>query len=132
MAEPNYGLDLSCTTDLNPLLRTVTGVEMMGEVCLRRLYCRKGLLLSDPNDNTLDARDFIGQGINGARDLIRIQALCTNVLESDERIYRAVVVATYDFHSQTLSLAITGTGASGPFNLTLAVTSLTVELLKPE
>ena len=131
MAEPNYGLDLSCTTDLDPLLRTVSGTTLMEQVCLRRLYVRKGGLLSNPNDETLDARDFIGQGITAA-DIPRIQGQCQNVLEADERIYSATVEASFDFYSQTLTLAITGLGASGPFNLTLSITALTVELLRPQ
>ena len=131
MAEPNYGLDLSCTTDLDPLLRTVSGATLMVQLCVRRLYNRKGGLLSDPNDNTLDARDFIGQGITAA-DIPRIEGQCVNVLEADERIYSATVKASFDFYAQTLTLAITGLGASGPFNLTLNVTALTVELLRPQ
>lgn len=131
MAEPNYGLDLSCTTDLDPLLRTVSGAEMMAQVCVRRLYCRRGQLLSDPNDETIDARDFVSDGITPA-DIPKIQGICTNVLEADERIYSAVVVAEFNATTETLTLGITGTGATGPFRLTLAVTDVTVELLKPE
>ena len=125
-----YGIDLSCGTDLDALLRDVTGNELMSEVCLRRLYCRKGLLLSDPNDNTLDARDFIGSSI-GPGDLIRIQALCASALLGDERIQAADVSASFDRSTSTLTLVINATGANGPFSLTLAVTVLSVELLRP-
>ena len=126
----DYGTDLSCKADLDPLLRDVTGNELMAEVCLRRLYCRKGLLLSDPNDNTLDARDFIGTGISSS-DLTRIQGLCVGALLGDERIHSAAVVATFETRTKTLTLVITAVGANGPFSLTLAVTALTVDLLRP-
>lgn len=129
MAEPDYGSDLSCTTDLDPLLRLVSGAEMMAQVCLHRLYCRKGSLIGSPNENTIDARDFIAQSINGVRDLQRIKGVCTNVLTADERIFSADVQASFDQKAQLLTLRITGTGALGPFNLTLAVSALTVELL---
>lgn len=126
----DYGTDLSCKADLDPLLRDVTGDELMAEVCLRRLSCRKGLLLSDPNDNTLDARDFIGAGISPS-SLGLIQAQCATALLGDERILSAVVVATFDTRTKTLTLGITATGANGPFSLTLVVTALTVDLLRP-
>lgn len=131
MAEPNYGLDLSCATDLDPLLRTVTGLDLMGQVCVRRLYCARGRLLSNPNDETIDVRDFISEGITPA-SLPRIEATVSNVLEADERIYSAAVQATYEARTMTLTLAINGVGATGPFALTLKVTALTVELLKPQ
>jgi hypothetical protein len=129
MAEPDYGSDLSCTTDLDPLLPLVSGAAMMAQVCLHRLYCRKNWLIGSPNENTIDARDFIGQGINGVKDLQRIKGVCTNVLTSDERIYSADVQASFDQRAQLLTLRISGTGAVGPFNLTLLVSALTVELL---
>jgi hypothetical protein len=132
MAEPDYGSDLSCTTDLNPLCPVVEGAEMMAQVCLHRLYCRKGGLIGSPNEETLDARDFIGQGINGVRDLQRIKGVVTNVLLADERIATVSVEATFDSKANLLTLRITGTGALGPFALTLLVSALTIELLEVE
>lgn len=129
MANPNYGVDLSCTDDLSALLNTVSGTELMGQVCVRRLYCRKGSLLSNPLANTLDARDFISSEV-GPGGIAKIQGLCQAALLDDERVFDVQVVATFSRNQKTLSLAITGTGAQGPFALVLGVSSLTVELLK--
>lgn len=129
MAAVDYGADLSATTDLDPMLRTVTGSELMGEVALRRLYQRPGSLLSNPVDNTLDVRDFLSQGIT-TRDLPTIQGRCVAALTGDQRIYSATVAATFDPNLNLLTLAITGSGALGPFNLTLAVSDVTVEVLR--
>ena len=129
---PDYGLDLSATTDLDPLLGTVSGSKLMGQVCLRRLYCRKGRLLSNPNAQTLDARDFVSAGINGPADLIRIQGMCSAALLGDERIQEAIVTASYDYRLKALTLTIEALGAEGPFRLTLLVTALTVDQLTPE
>ena len=126
---PDYGLDLSCSTDLSPTLSTSSGSTLMGEVCVRRLYCRQGGLLSDPNALTLDARDFISQGISGQQDLTTIEAKCAAALLDDERIQSVVVRATFDYQTRILALSVEGTGSSGPFSLVLAVSSLTVELL---
>jgi hypothetical protein len=125
----DYGRDISCTTDLNPLLLDVTGSELMGQVCLRRLFARPGSTLSNPVDNTLDARDFLSQSIT-PRDLPRIGGLCVAALEGDQRIFSASVVASFDPILHLLTLDIAGTGANGPFNLTLVVSAVTVELLR--
>lgn len=132
MATPDYGSDLSCTTDLNPTCPVVEGAELMAQLCLHRLYCRKGGLIGSPNENTIDARDFIGQGINGVKDLQRIKGVVTNVLLADERIASVSVEATFDHRARVLTLRITGTGALGPFTLTLLVSALTIELLTDE
>jgi hypothetical protein len=129
MASVDYGVDLSCGLDLNPMLLTVTGTELMNEVCMRRLFGRPGSTLSNPVDNTLDVRDFIAQGIS-PRDLPTIQGRCVAALEGDQRIYSATVSASFDPNTNILTLAIAGNGAFGPFNLTLAVSAVTVEVLR--
>lgn len=126
----DYGSDLSCSTDLDGLLRLVTGNQLMEEVCVRRLYCAAGALLSDPTDNTLDARDFLSQDI-GPGDITRIQGLCAQALMGDDRILSASVIATFNSSLKALTLVINAVGANGPFTLTLSVTALTVELLRP-
>jgi hypothetical protein len=127
---PDYGVDLSCTTGLNPLLLTVTGSELMCQVALHRLYGRPGSLLSNPIDNTLDARDFLSNDIT-PQSLPRIAGQCVAALTGDQRIFSATVGATFDAKSGLLTLSIAGTGSSGPFNLTLAVSDVTVEILRP-
>src|SRR5690349_17455127 len=112
------------------MLRLVSGSEMMGQVCLRRLYCRQGSLLSNPNDNTLDARDFVGDGVS-QKDLPKIGGLCQGALLGDPRIATANVLASFTPSTKTLTLNITGTGSQGPFSLVLSVTAVTVEILRP-
>lgn len=126
----DFGVDLSCGTDLDPLLRTVTGTELMNEVCERRLFCRAGSLLSNPIDNTIDVRDFVAAGI-APSDLGRIRSQVISALTGDQRIFSATCAASFDPNLQILTLAITGNGASGPFNLTLAVSAVTVEIMRP-
>lgn len=102
----------------------------MAEICCRRLFARPGSLLSNPVDNTLDARDFLSTGIT-QRDLPRIGGQCSAALTGDQRIFSASVIASFNPNLMTLTLNITGTGAQGPFNLTLAVSQVTVEILRP-
>lgn len=130
MAEIDYGRDRSATTDIDPMLRFVTGTELMGQICVRRLSCRSGSLLSNPVDNTLDARDFLNKDIT-ERDLPRIQGQCAAAILGDQRIFKCTVVATFDTSSRTLTLNISGTGASGPFFQVVTVSAVTIELLRP-
>lgn len=125
----DYGRDLSCTSDLDPLLRDVTGDDLMAQVCLHRLFCRQGRLLSNPVDNTLDLRDEIAKGIKPG-DETTIQGKCASALVGDQRIISASIKATFAPLTNTLTLSISGQGARGPFNLTVAATALTVELLR--
>lgn len=127
---PDYGVDLSCLTGLNPLLLTVSGTELMNQVALHRLYQRPGTLLSNPVDNTLDARDFLANDITPS-SLPRIAGQCQSALLGDQRIFSASVKASFDAKTGLLTLDIAGTGASGPFNLTLAVSQVTIEILRP-
>jgi hypothetical protein len=126
--DPQYGVDWSCTTGLDPLGRLASGSTLMAQVCLRQLYCRNGRLWKAPNRVTLDVRDFVGQGIVAARDIQRIQAQCEAAIVADERILRATVLATFD--GRVLTLQCTGMGSQGPFTLVLAVTAVTVDILR--
>lgn len=126
---PDYGQDLSCMTDLDPVMRLVSGVELMRQVAFRRLYCRQGSLLSDPTAETLDVRDFMGMAVESG-GLSKIQGLCQAALLGDARIDSAVVIATFSNATRKLTLQISCTGSNGPFELTLAVSALTVEVLR--
>ena len=114
---PDYGLDISCTTDMDPSLRLVSGPTLMREVVVRRLTCRKGSLLSDPLYG-IDIRDFLNSKFDST-SLARIQSLVTGELLGDERIQSVTTIASYATVSKTLTLRIQGTGALGPFNLTI-------------
>lgn len=129
-AEPDYGADLSCKDDLDPLLRVSTGVTLMGEVALRRVYTPLGGLLSAPNALTLDIRELVGEAIRGDSDVLTIRARCQAALLDDERIFEVVVEGDFDFLTKTLALTLAGVGSFGPFRLVLAVTALTLDVLE--
>jgi phage baseplate assembly protein W len=114
---PDYGLDISCITDIDPSLRLVSGNELMREVIVRRLTCRKGSLLSDPLYG-IDIRDFLNSRID-SKALTRIQSLVTGELQNDERILSVTSVASFNTTSKALTIQMQGKGASGPFNLTI-------------
>lgn len=126
----DYGRDLYCTTDLDASLTEVSGAQMMAQVCLRRLYTPRGSLLSSPSENTIDVRGYLSETVDLTRqDLVGIKAACTAALLADPRIESVTVTPRFDSVTRVLTLGIDANGALGPFSLTLAVTSLTVELL---
>lgn len=126
-----YGSDFSCLTGIDPLLRLVSGTPLMCQVAFRRLYCRQGGLWSDPDQVTVDVRDFVGAGIVPARDLPRISQRCEAALLGDERIFSATVLASMGGPGgHSLILEATGVGSQGPFALVLQVTALTVSVLR--
>lgn len=129
MADPDYGLTFRAGTDLDPTLRIISGPSAMALLCLRRLYTPAGTLPSDPNAITVDVRTFLSKGMRSG-DVGIIQAQCVQALLDDERIFDVTVVAALDPSFSSLTLTIHGTGAEGPFSLTLGVTSLTVEILR--
>lgn len=117
---PEYGNDISCTTDLDPFGVVVSGTLMIAQACVRRLMCRKGSLLSDPLYG-IDVRDFLNSRIDAAALNSRIPAMVQGELLRDERVQSAVVTATYSSNTRTLSLDIRCVGATGPFSLVLSV-----------
>ena len=126
---PDYGKGLSCTTDLDPMLRLVTGETLMANACVRRLFCRKGSLLSDPLYG-IDIRDFLASKFLTQSDVDRISSLAKAELLQDPRIADVSVVGSFNVNTRTLTMKIVGTGARGPFALTLAISGVTVQILK--
>ena len=126
----DYGRDWSGTTDLLPTFASVTGAELMAQVCMRRIYTPVGVLFSSPQADTVDVRQYLSTDIDPDRAKLNlIQGACTGAILADPRVLSVTVRPTWDAPTRTLTLAINGEGAEGPFALTLAVTSVTVELL---
>jgi hypothetical protein len=131
VADPDYGVSFRCLEDLDPLLSMVSGQELMNQQMVHRLYTPTGSLLSDPNAETLDVREFISKGMSES-DIPVIQSRIQACLLDDERINTVNVQITFNGQaaSRRMTVYIRGTGALGPFSLTLSVSSLTVELLR--
>jgi len=132
VSDPPYGLDISGTTDIDPLLLDATGLELMRQVCIARLFCRPGSCLSAPTDTTIDVRDFLNGSIDLSKKsgVTQVAVLCQNALLGDERIFSVTVTPIYILLTKSISLAIQGTGANGPFSLTLAIDQVTVQLIR--
>jgi len=128
MAEPLYGSDLSCTTDLDPLGTVVSGAVMVQQRAIRRLISRKGSILSAPFAETIDLRDLLSDAVapGGAA---KIQALIRAALLDDECISDVSAQVTFIPTTRTMLIAVSATGALGPFAFTLDVSAVTVSVL---
>jgi len=125
----DYGRDWYGTTDLLPTFASVTGSELMAQVCMRRVYTPPGSLFSAPLADTVDVRTYLSGEVDQAK-LNLIRGACTGAIMADPRVLSVTVTPTWFPSTRTMTLAIAGEGSQGPFALTLGVTSVTVELLQ--
>lgn len=110
--------------DLGPNLSIVNGRRGLAEAIARRLETPNGQNLSDRNYGT-DMRLNLSSAARPA--LIARQA--ENECLKDERVEDASVTATFPEGSEEFLLEVTLTDADGPFDFTLNVSDVTVELL---
>lgn len=115
--------------DLDPMFGLVSGRAALAQAIARRLTTRRGLLewIGDDPEYGHDVREYLGEDVGPRAEFViasRVQAECLK----DERVRAAQVTATLTSGRLTLSIKLTD--ADGPFRLTLAVTGVTVELLK--
>lgn len=127
----DYGTDISGATDLTPTMLNISGLPLMQQVICRRLYTPPGSLLSAPSAKTIDLRDYLSITIesNGSNTGF-LRTAITQALLDDPRIFSVVVNLAFDSAAATMTVGLRGVGAAGPFQLTLSVNSLTVDLLK--
>ncbi len=126
----DYGTDLYCDTDMDGSLTEVSGSLLMQQVILKRLYTPKGSLLSAPGENTIDLREWLSTSVDPTqREITGAKAAATSALMADQRIESVTIDPQFDAATRTLLMSIKGFGAAGPFSLTIAVTSLTVDIL---
>lgn len=128
-ANDPLGVDLSLWPDVDAASAMVSGTTALGQALLRRLTTPRGGLFYDPGYGT-DIRSFLNDSMSTDGTSAVEQAIEREVLQ-DERVIDASAAVTFDFASGTLiaSLSVQASDAS-TFSLVLAVTAITVTLLK--
>lgn len=134
MAEPDlddvYGVDLMCATDLTPTMLSDSGLALMADVCCRRLSTPNASLLSAPDERTTDLRLYIGSTLGrGQTGINTIRSDATAALQADPRIFKVALKFTAPEDLSYIEIDVDGVGALGPFQLTLKVTAVRVEVL---
>lgn len=133
-AQQNLGLgtDLSCISDLDPMMVETAGRLGLAQALVRRLQTPTGGLIDDSNygyDLAGELNNDIGPG-----DVSRAQTRVVSECLKDERVKSAqcniIVQPAVGATGQSLIVTITITDNAGPFRLTLSVSNVTVALLQ--
>ena len=115
--------------DLDPTFALSTGRAQLAQAIGRRITTRRGTLawIGDDPDWGIDVRDYLGSDAD-AQTAFRIAAMVEAEVLRDERVRACQATATVADGTLTLSLRLAD--ADGPFRLVLAVSAVTVDLLK--
>lgn len=130
-----YGVDISCTTDIEDDARDVDpmSIEGVSQSILRSLDCPVGGIYGDPEYVSLDLRSRLNRGVTIA-DVRSLADEIRSVITADDRISSASVTVTLEDAGRTLLVSIDVVPEEAtrltPFRLVLAATS--AELLIQE
>lgn len=128
-AAVDFGQDIDVRDGLDPLLGLVAGVQNLGQALVGRLSTPRGGLFYDPNYGT-DLRAYLNEAVSAAT-LARVRADVQAECSKDERVLACTAATQFDAATRTLLVQVSVQTEAGPFTLVLAVTSVTVELLRP-
>ena len=124
----DFGQDVSLFPDLDGSGALVYGFTCLAQALLRRLTTPRGGLFYDPGYGT-DIRGFLGESL-GSNATGAIQQAIESEVTQDERVLNATATVTFIPAANTLIAHLTVQTGDGPFSLVIAITSLTVTLLK--
>lgn len=130
-ASSSFGKDISCTSGLRTG-RFAMGARLVAEALYRRLITPRGMLRGgeDEANYGLDICGLIGSSTS-ASDEAALPGRIRVELMKDERVESVEVSVVSSVSGPTTSYTITveAQTAEGPFMLTVAASSVTVELL---
>jgi phage baseplate assembly protein W len=124
----DLGTDVSATDTLDPNFTLVTGTRVVAEACFRRLTTERGSLWYAPDYGT-DVREMM----LAKMDQRRLDAWRSKIeaeVRKDQRVDTVSASIAFDPRTEIAKVSVAATTAAGPFDLVLAVSGVTVELLK--
>ncbi len=130
-----YGTDIGCfftstgVGDLSPGAVEVTGLQLVAQRILCRITTRRGTVIDAPND-CLDIRDYCRAG-NTVQNLSAIRSELQAEIAKEQAVQSVSVQVTFNLELGTMQIVLAIVAGSGPFTLTLSVSSLTVQILAP-
>jgi phage baseplate assembly protein W len=123
----DFGIDLTALPELRFQLKD--GLANLGEALARRLLTPRGGLFYDPTYGW-DLRRYINEVLDETTEY-EMKVLVEQELEKDPRVYRATVEAVAK-DLKRIYLDVLVETAQGPFRLTLAVSDVSVEVLRAQ
>ena len=124
MADEDYGEDFAGVEDLDFGLTTVSGPRVVAQDVARELITPKGALFYNRQYGN-DVRRFLNAAL--PTNLGTIAASVEATALKDERVYNAR--ASVSFANEALVIVLRLLLATGPFDMTLTVDKLSVELV---
>jgi len=115
--------------DLDPAMRLASGRLALAQAIARRVTTRAGLLARIGDDPAwgLDVRDYLGADTDDRTAFVIAAEVQAEVM-LDERVRGADVSAT--LAAGVITLTILLADSAGPFRFVLAVSAVTVEILR--
>lgn len=125
----DLGSDIYCVSGVDPAYRVVSGRVAHAQAIARRLGTPRGALarIGDDPDYGYDVRAFVGDDV-GPRVVAEVTAGVEREALQDERTADAKATVTVAGGALVISLRIVD--GDGPFSLVLAVSDVTVSVLK--
>lgn len=134
MAELSTDISTPAGTDglpgMDPAFRVVSGRTALAQGLLRRLTTQRGTLVGDAGYGC-DVRAWANDTLD-AGALRRIEARVADELRADERVDDVAAVATFAAEVLRIVVRVRPVDGSAPLRLTLAVSTVTAELLSAE
>jgi phage baseplate assembly protein W len=135
MSDPDFGTDFDFSVPgpdglpgLSPTFDLVSGRDLLIQSILHRYQTPRGSLVDDPNYG-FDVQAWLNESLTNTRLYALQSGLAAEALK-DERVLSAAASVTYDGSTKSITYALAITPSASPaFTLTIAVTSLTLELL---
>ena len=128
MAAPDFGIDVDMTNDLPLIFGVASGQRNVANAIARRYQTPRGSLVYDQEYGT-DVRPFANVTLTPAA-LSQLRSDMIAEARKDERVQDCDIVLTPPPSLLgTLFAKVTLTTASGPFDLILAISSVTVDIL---
>jgi hypothetical protein len=126
--DPNdLGTDINLVTDLAGVWGLALGPTNLINALLRRLSTPRGGLFYDP-DYGYDLMSQVNSAITES-DIETMNGSIVDELRKDSRVLSVTVGLVFTFATKTLQVTISIETADGPFDLVLAASAVTVELL---
>jgi hypothetical protein len=117
--------------DVDPYHRRITGPAVVAHAVARRLTTPRGSLSWAPGEG-FDLRELVNDSLSLASSgpLEALIGIVRAEVLRDERVETVQIRASFTEASGVLTLAISGETGEGPFDLVLAVSQLTTEVLR--
>lgn len=124
----DFGTDFGGLDDLDPLFSVVTGPAAVRLAVGRRFLIPEESLEWAPDEETIDLREWLGEGLTAAELDGVLRSQVAAVAEADERVDASRVSLTLR-DDGALFVSIECATAEGPFTLTLLATAAKVVIL---